>query len=108
MARTSLEALRAALLTSAAMLPEYLPPQLTVTVSSQPVPGVSVASTVWATGGCQGWYPNAVGRNPVLWPASTLAFRRATRRLDLGEYRVIPAETVSSSEYRALSPGLVR
>ncbi|MBO0822572.1 MAG: cyclohexanone monooxygenase, partial [Actinobacteria bacterium] len=52
-----------------------------------------MARTVWATGGCRSWYLNAAGRNPVLWPASTLAFRRATRRLDLAEYRVIAAET---------------
>lgn len=47
--------------------------------------------TVWATGGCQSWYLNAAGRNPTLWPASTLAFRRATRRLDLAEYQVVRA-----------------
>lgn len=40
--------------------------------------------TVWATGSCHGWYLNAAGRNPVLWPASTLAFGRATRQLDPG------------------------
>jgi cation diffusion facilitator CzcD-associated flavoprotein CzcO len=67
-----------------------------------------MTSTVWATGGCRSWYLNAAGRNPVLWPASTLAFRRATRRLDLGEYRVIDAETVSSADRGALSLGLVR
>lgn len=67
-----------------------------------------MTSTVWATGGCRSWYLNAAGRNPVLWPASTLAFRRATRRLDLGEYAVIPPRTVSSASYEALSTGVVR
>jgi hypothetical protein len=67
-----------------------------------------MTSTVWAIGGCRSWYLNAAGRNPVLWPASTLAFRRATRRLDIAEYRVIPAATVSSPGHEALSAGLVR
>ena len=50
-----------------------------------------MASTVWATGGCVSWYLNAAGRNPTLWPGSVGGFRRATRRLDLAEYHVIPA-----------------
>jgi hypothetical protein len=48
-------------------------------------------STVWATGGCVSWYLNAAGRNPTLWPGSTLRFRHATRHIDLAEYAVIPA-----------------
>jgi cation diffusion facilitator CzcD-associated flavoprotein CzcO len=50
-----------------------------------------MASTVWATGGCVSWYLNAAGRNPTLWPASTIRFRLATRRLDPAEYNLIPA-----------------
>ncbi len=50
-----------------------------------------MASTVWATGGCISWYLNAAGRNPTLWPGSVGRFRRATRRVDLAEYEVIPA-----------------
>ena len=50
-----------------------------------------MASSVWATGGCVSWYLNAAGRNTTLWPGSTLRFRRATRRLDISEYRVIAA-----------------
>jgi cation diffusion facilitator CzcD-associated flavoprotein CzcO len=49
-----------------------------------------MASTVWTTGGCVSWYLNAAGRNPTLWPASTIRFRNATRRVDLAEYEVIP------------------
>ena len=49
--------------------------------------------TVWNTGGCVSWYLNAAGRNPTLWPGSSLRFRRATRRVDLAEYHVIPAGT---------------
>ncbi len=37
------------------------------------------------------WYLNSAGRNPTLWPGSVGGFRRATRRLDLAEYHVIPA-----------------
>jgi cation diffusion facilitator CzcD-associated flavoprotein CzcO len=48
-----------------------------------------MASTVWATG-CMSWYLNSAGRNPTLWPGLVGGFRRATRRLDLAEYRVIP------------------
>ena len=51
-----------------------------------------MASTVWATGGCMSWYLNSAGRNPTLWPGSVGRFRRATRRVDLGEYRLIRAE----------------
>jgi hypothetical protein len=50
-----------------------------------------MASTVWATGGCVSWYLNAAGRNPTLWPGSIREFRRATQRVDLSEYDVIPA-----------------
>jgi cation diffusion facilitator CzcD-associated flavoprotein CzcO len=48
-----------------------------------------MAPSVWATGGCVSWYLNAAGRNPTLWPGSTLRFRRATRQLDVSEYRLI-------------------
>jgi len=46
--------------------------------------------TVWNTGGCSSWYMNAAGRNPTLWPASTIRFRRATRHIDVSEYHLIP------------------
>ena len=49
-----------------------------------------MSATVWTTGGCVSWYLNAAGRNPTLWPASTIRFRRATRRLDPAEYDLIP------------------
>jgi cation diffusion facilitator CzcD-associated flavoprotein CzcO len=49
-----------------------------------------MASTVWTTGGCVSWYLNAAGRNPTLWPGSTIGFRRATRQLDPAEYELIP------------------
>jgi cation diffusion facilitator CzcD-associated flavoprotein CzcO len=49
-----------------------------------------MASTVWTTGGCVSWYLNAAGRNPTLWPGSTIGFRWATRHLDPAEYELIP------------------
>jgi len=49
-----------------------------------------MASTVWTTGGCVSWYLNAAGRNPTLWPGSTIGFRRATRHVDPAEYELIP------------------
>lgn len=50
-----------------------------------------MGATVWATGGCSSWYLNAAGRNPTLWPASTLRFRHQTRRVDPAEYHLIRA-----------------
>ncbi|GGW29174.1 Baeyer-Villiger monooxygenase [Streptomyces lucensis JCM 4490] len=47
--------------------------------------------TVWNTGGCTSWYLDASGRNTTIWPGTTTEFRRATRRVDLGEYAVIRA-----------------
>ena len=47
--------------------------------------------TVWNTGGCKSWYLNAAGRNPTLWPGSTLRFRRQTRRVDEREYTRVTA-----------------
>jgi len=47
--------------------------------------------TVWATGGCKSWYLNDAGRNPTLWPGTTIRFRRNTRRVDAREYRRIQA-----------------
>ena len=55
-----------------------------------------MAATVWTTGGCVSWYLNAAGRNPTLWPASTVRFRRATRRLDPAEYDLIPAPSAGT------------
>jgi cation diffusion facilitator CzcD-associated flavoprotein CzcO len=55
-----------------------------------------MAATVWTTGGCVSWYLNSAGRNPTLWPASTIRFRLATRRLDPAEYDLIPAPTAGA------------
>jgi cation diffusion facilitator CzcD-associated flavoprotein CzcO len=53
--------------------------------------GRRMGPTVWNTGGCRSWYLNEAGRNPTLWPGSTLRFRRKTRRVDVREYVRVPA-----------------
>jgi cation diffusion facilitator CzcD-associated flavoprotein CzcO len=45
--------------------------------------------TVWSTGGCTSWYLDPSGRNTTIWPGTTTEFRRATRRVDLGEYELL-------------------
>ncbi|GAA5164512.1 NAD(P)/FAD-dependent oxidoreductase [Pseudonocardia eucalypti] len=45
--------------------------------------------TVWQTGGCRSWYQDPrSGRNTVLWPDTTIAFWRRTRRIRLADYEV--------------------
>ncbi len=46
------------------------------------------ADTVWTTGGCGNWYVNSKGENTNNWPGAWLEFRRRTRRLNPGDYRV--------------------
>ncbi|MEM8861634.1 MAG: NAD(P)/FAD-dependent oxidoreductase [Chloroflexota bacterium] len=38
--------------------------------------------TVWQSGGCTSWYQTDAGRNTTLWPGSTVAYRRLTRRVN--------------------------
>jgi cation diffusion facilitator CzcD-associated flavoprotein CzcO len=45
-----------------------------------------MAGTVWTAGGCASWYLDSAGRNTTLWPGSTWAFRRQTRRFRLADY----------------------
>jgi cation diffusion facilitator CzcD-associated flavoprotein CzcO len=48
-----------------------------------------LARSVWNTGGCRSWYLDERGRNTVVWPGTTAAFRAATRAVDPAEYEVI-------------------
>lgn len=41
--------------------------------------------TVWASG-CTSWYQNEHGRNVVMWPDYTVAYRRQTRHFDPADY----------------------
>jgi hypothetical protein len=45
---------------------------------------------VWTTGGCQSWDLDAHGRNTVLWPRSTVDFRRRLASFDVDAYRETP------------------
>lgn len=48
-----------------------------------------MVDTVWQTGGCRSWYQDPrSGRNTVLWPDTTIAFWRRTRRSRLSDYIV--------------------
>jgi cation diffusion facilitator CzcD-associated flavoprotein CzcO len=48
-----------------------------------------MAGTVWQTGGCHSWYQDPrSGRNTVLWPDTTIAFWRRTRRARMSDYQV--------------------
>jgi cation diffusion facilitator CzcD-associated flavoprotein CzcO len=49
--------------------------------------------TVWTTGGCRSWYLDAHGRNTVLWPKSTITFRRELASFDTDAYDLHPRTT---------------
>ena len=49
--------------------------------------------TVWTTGGCSSWYLDDHGRNTVLWPRSTVSFRRNLAEFDVAAYDVSAART---------------
>ena len=62
-----------------------------------------LAKSVWNSGGCSSWYLDARGRNPTLWPGSTLEFRRRLRTFDTTSYEALdkvarPAEVPSVVE----------
>ena len=58
-----------------------------------------MSRTVWNTGGCSSWYLDAHGRNTVLWPRTTVAFRQALSEFDVAAYDVnAPTPTTSSTE----------
>ena len=44
--------------------------------------------TVWNTGGCSSWYLDEHGRNTVLWPRTTVAFRALLSSFDVAAYDV--------------------
>lgn len=49
--------------------------------------GGRMAATVWQSGGCRSWYQDPrSGRNTVLWPDTTTAFRQRTRRVRMTDY----------------------
>ncbi|QJW89192.1 NAD(P)/FAD-dependent oxidoreductase [Spirosoma taeanense] len=55
-----------------------------------------LARTVWASG-CQSWYLDARGRNTTLWPALTVAYRNATRRVNPADYNIVQARQLAAN-----------
>jgi len=49
--------------------------------------------SVWNSGGCASWYLDEHGRNTVLWPRTTFAFRNLLSRFDAAAYDVTAAPT---------------
>ncbi|WP_433293850.1 flavin-containing monooxygenase [Pseudonocardia sp. CA-142604] len=47
------------------------------------------AGSVWTEGGCASWYLDAHGRNRVLWPRYTFAFRRRTRKVRPSDHELL-------------------
>ena len=45
-----------------------------------------LAPTVWNAGGCQSWYLDAEGRNPVLWPTFTFTMAKELAGFELADY----------------------
>ncbi|MGO8915368.1 MAG: flavin-containing monooxygenase [Stellaceae bacterium] len=46
-----------------------------------------MAHTVWKTGGCRSWYLDpATGRNTLLWPMTSIAYWRRTRKIQARDY----------------------
>lgn len=56
--------------------------------------------TVWTTGGCTSWYLDEHGNNPIIWPRSTISFRRDLARFDADAYAVT-SRTTSRKEHVA-------
>ncbi|MEM1321904.1 MAG: NAD(P)/FAD-dependent oxidoreductase [Bacteroidota bacterium] len=46
--------------------------------------------SIWQQGGCASWYQNAEGRNTLMWPGSTVAYRWQTRRARPEDYQLEP------------------
>jgi cation diffusion facilitator CzcD-associated flavoprotein CzcO len=44
--------------------------------------------TVWNSGGCSSWYLDKQGRNTILWPRTTFAFRALLSSFDVAAYDV--------------------
>ena len=56
--------------------------------------------TVWNTGGCSSWYLDEHGRNTILWPRTTVAFRSLLASFDVAAYDVQAPAPASPSPAR--------
>lgn len=61
--------------------------------------------TSWLSGGCSSWYLNDRGENTVLWPGSTLSFRRKTRTLDWKDFELLGQESEGPFRHASGRPG---
>jgi cation diffusion facilitator CzcD-associated flavoprotein CzcO/acetyl esterase/lipase len=48
-----------------------------------------LAKAVWSAGGCKSWYLDEQGRNPTLWPGSTITYWRRTRHFHREAYKIL-------------------
>ena len=62
--------------------------------------------SVWMNGNCTSWYLDRFGKNVVIWPDFTFAFRRRLRHFDPAAYRV-GAQPLSTST-RGSSTGTLK
>ncbi|MFC9618840.1 flavin-containing monooxygenase [Streptomyces sp. NPDC056930] len=63
-----------------------------------------MAPTVWAAGGCAGWYQDRTGRITAIWPEPTWRFRRRTRTFDPRQY-ALTAECDAPAGSVSVGPG---
>lgn len=49
-----------------------------------------LSGSIWQQGGCASWYQDAQGRNVALWPGTVVAYQRAMRAPDWGEFVLTP------------------
>lgn len=54
------------------------------------------AKTVWASG-CRSWYLDSKNQNRSIWPGLTLDYRKATRRVSVTDYDIVPCRQPSPS-----------
>jgi len=47
-------------------------------------------SSVWKAG-CRNWYMTERGKITNNWPGTTIAWRKRTRAIDLGDFELLPA-----------------
>ncbi|MEE3849329.1 NAD(P)/FAD-dependent oxidoreductase [Gordonia sp. LSe1-13] len=59
-----------------------------------------LGGTVWNTGGCASWYFDAKGRNSVMWPTFTGAYRRMMSTFVADDHRLgrVPAHADDASQ----------
>jgi cation diffusion facilitator CzcD-associated flavoprotein CzcO len=59
--------------------------------------------TVWTSGGCDSYYLDGAGRNVAVWPGASWGLRRALRRFDPSDHRLIGHRTALSPAAEAAS-----